>query len=445
MKTILFFISSTRHTCRDRLEGIYRYARGHDWHVQVVERAFHKVDVRRQLDFWRPIGVIAECGSGADELNNDAFGALPVVFFDADRSKRGPGFYVGSDGVSVGRLAATHLLNLKLPNYAYAAFRLPLFWDRERRDAFVSEVTKAGKGCSVFAPGREQLPHVRQTELAKWVVGLPRPCGIFAANDYVGEEIVNICEQFGLSVPDDISVLGVDNDEEICENTTTTLSSLAPDFTEGGYLAAELLGKVIANPRLKPTVIQFPVTRVVTRQSTRRMACDRRKIAEAVEMIRVRACEGLSVPDVVSYIGEPRRTLAEIGESYRESRRAVEVGRIFLPDEHIYLYRSLVLERFLMDTPRETGARYHSILFNRKNARLFNEEMLHTIEMFFAKDLNLSDTARQLYIHRNTLVYRLDKVQRQTGLDLRKFDDAVTFKMMLLLGKSGQDKPRPVY
>ena len=144
-------------------------------------------------------------------------------------------------------------------------------------------------------------------------------------------------------------------------------------------------------------------------------------------------------------IGEPRLTLAEIGESYRESRRAVEVGRIFRPDERIYVYRRLVLERFLMDTSRETGARYHGILFNRKNMRLFNEEMLHTIEMFFAKDLNLSDTARQLYIHRNTLVYRLDKVQRQTGLDLRKFDDAVTFKMMLLLGKSGQDKPRPVY
>ena len=144
-------------------------------------------------------------------------------------------------------------------------------------------------------------------------------------------------------------------------------------------------------------------------------------------------------------IGEPKKTIQEIGESYRESRRAVEVGRIFLADQHIYMYRSLVLERFLMDIPREMGVRYHSILFNRKTSRLFNEEMLHTIEMFFAKDLNLSDTARQLYIHRNTLVYRLDKVQRQTGLDLRKFDDAVTFKMMMLLGKSGQDKPRPVY
>ena len=125
-------------------------------------------------------------------------------------------------------------------------------------------------------------------------------------------------------------------------------------------------------------------------------------------------------------IGEPKKTFPEIGESYRESRRAVEVGRIFLTEQHIYVYRSL-------------------ILFNRKTARLFNDEMLHTIEMFFAKDLNLSDTARQLYIHRNTLVYRLDKVQRQTGLDLRKFDDAVTFKMMMLLGKSGKDKPRPVY
>ena len=135
-------------------------------------------------------------------------------------------------------------------------------------------------------------------------------------------------------------------------------------------------------------------------------------------------------------IGEPKKTFPEIGESYRESRRAVEVGRIFLTDQHIYMYRGLVLERFLMDIPREMGSRYHSILFNRKTARLFNDEMLHTIEMFFAKDLNLSDTARQLYIHRNTLVYRLDKVQRQTGLDLRKFDDAVTFKMMMLLGKN---------
>ncbi len=93
-----------------------------------------------------------------------------------------------------------------------------------------------------------------------------------------------------------------------------------------------------------------------------------------------------------------------------------------------------------MELPQESSAYYHSLLFNRKTQRLFNEEMLYTIEMFFKKDLNLSDTARQLYIHRNTLVYRLDKVQRQTGLDLRKFDDAVTFKILMELKKCGGDK-----
>ena len=91
---------------------------------------------------------------------------------------------------------------------------------------------------------------------------------------------------------------------------------------------------------------------------------------------------------------------------------------------------------------REMAEHYHGLLFNRSTARLFSEEMLYTIEMFFKKDLNLSDTARQLYIHRNTLVYRLDKVQRQVGLDLRKFEDAVTFKMLLEMRKCGNNKTK---
>ena len=143
-------------------------------------------------------------------------------------------------------------------------------------------------------------------------------------------------------------------------------------------------------------------------------------------------------------IGECKVLLSEIGASYRAAQRAMEIGRIFRPDSNIYAFNRLVLERFLAEIPRDLGMRYHHMLFNRKTQRLFNEEMLHTIEMFFAKDLNLSDTARQLYIHRNTLVYRLDKIQRQTGLDLRKFEDAITFRMLLLLGKCGGDKPASI-
>ena len=139
-------------------------------------------------------------------------------------------------------------------------------------------------------------------------------------------------------------------------------------------------------------------------------------------------------------IGRSRHTMDELRESYSEARRAIEVGRIFQPEDSIYTFSRLILERFLMELPPELTSRYHALLFNRKTQRLFNEEMLYTIDMFFKKDLNLSDTARQLYIHRNTLVYRLDKVQRQTGLDLRSFEDAVTFKILMELKKCGGER-----
>ena len=119
---------------------------------------------------------------------------------------------------------------------------------------------------------------------------------------------------------------------------------------------------------------------------------------------------------------------------------ATNIGRVYNSSGTIFFYNRLLLERFLYDLPADASARYSSQIFNRQTAKLFNDEMLHTIETFFENSLNLSETARKLYIHRNTLVYRLEKVQRAIGLDLRSFDDAVTFKMMMLLGKNTQPR-----
>ena len=134
-------------------------------------------------------------------------------------------------------------------------------------------------------------------------------------------------------------------------------------------------------------------------------------------------------------ISDPRLELAAIPEAFSEARSAINVGRIYHGNKHVFMYRNLLLERFLSAVSPELGASYNALIFNRKTARLFNDEMIHTIETFFDNSLNLSETARKLYIHRNTLVYRLEKVQHAIGLDLRNFDDAVTFKMMMLLGK----------
>ena len=137
------------------------------------------------------------------------------------------------------------------------------------------------------------------------------------------------------------------------------------------------------------------------------------------------------------YIGisDARDSLEDIPAAFEEARNAINVGRVYHANKHVFVYRSLLLERFLSDVSPEMGQSYNSCIFNRSTARLFNDEMVHTIETFFDNSLNLSETARKLYIHRNTLVYRLEKVQNAIGLDLRNFDDAVTFKMMMLLGK----------
>lgn len=169
---------------------------------------------------------------------------------------------------------------------------------------------------------------------------------------------------------------------------------------------------------------------------------------EDIDELRQFACavqETLMHEDALAVtvgIGDAAQTLGDLHASYRQARRAIEIGRMFAAERTVHVYRSMLLERFLSELSPDLAEHYHGLLFNRSTARLFGEEMLYTIEMFFKKDLNLSDTARQLYIHRNTLVYRLDKVQRQVGLDLRKFEDAVTFKMLLEMSKCGNNKSK---
>jgi len=138
------------------------------------------------------------------------------------------------------------------------------------------------------------------------------------------------------------------------------------------------------------------------------------------------------------YIGisNAKSSLYQAAEAFEEARDALNIGHAYYPNQQVFLYRSLLLERFLNGVSSETANSFYSVLFNRKTSRLFNEEMLQTIQTFFDNSLNLSETARKLYIHRNTLVYRLEKVQKATGLDLRVFDDAVTFKLVMLLGKN---------
>lgn len=134
-------------------------------------------------------------------------------------------------------------------------------------------------------------------------------------------------------------------------------------------------------------------------------------------------------------IGGTVETLRELGGSFRQARRALEIGSAFRSDPQVYEYGKLILERFLSEIPADTAARYTALLFSPDKAKQLSNEMLDTAEAFIRNDLSLTDASRELYIHRNTLVYRLDKISRVCGLDLRHFRDAMTFKLLLEMRK----------
>lgn len=134
----------------------------------------------------------------------------------------------------------------------------------------------------------------------------------------------------------------------------------------------------------------------------------------------------------VSY-GTIVNELREVSRSYKEARMALDVGRIFYPESSVVEYNSLGVGRLVYQLPVPLCKMFIREVFGEQSPDSFDEETLVTIQQFFDNDLNVSETSRQLYIHRNTLVYRLDKLQKSTGLDLRKFSDAITFKIALMV------------
>jgi len=136
----------------------------------------------------------------------------------------------------------------------------------------------------------------------------------------------------------------------------------------------------------------------------------------------------------VSY-GTIVNEIKEVSKSYKEAKMALDVGKIFYTSENIVAYSRLGIGRLIYQLPIPLCKMFIKEIFDGKNPEDLDEETLTTINKFFENSLNVSETSRQLFIHRNTLVYRLDKLQKSTGLDLRMFEDAITFKIALMVVK----------
>ena len=304
--TILLFLWSNRDGCRDRIDGVRRYARTRGWRVQIVERGglAGRVPVRELLDLWHPAGCIAECAGGMPEFTGKALGGVPVVWLDENPRLPKARHAVVCDAEAIGRTAATELLSLGLESFAFAGYKRPAFWSRDRLDAFRRTLRMHGFGCSVFSAPPGGAPGRRRDALSAWIASLPRPCGVFAAHDPVGAEVLEAAKASDLDIPGDIAVVAVDDLPGICETSDPTITSIRPDFERGGYLAAEMLGRLVDDPSLPPEVLTYGPVHVTRRESTLRPRRVGWSVGKAIALVRRRAAAGpVSLADVASAMG----------------------------------------------------------------------------------------------------------------------------------------------
>lgn len=294
-KVVLFFQAATLRSksWRDKLAGIYRYAEKAKWQVQMVQTGTTAEEIRYMLDIWKPIGCIVDRSLSYARNPTKLFGRIPVVLMDQNPATSSRRYScVNHDSAATATLAAQELLQTGIDCHSYVPHGLKTHWNRQRERALASFIRKNNKrfiawGATPFSSGNSTA---RQDELiAQRLRELPKPCGLLCANDQIAQRIMRVATELGFALPGDIAIIGIDNDEFICDNTTPTLSSVLPDFQKGGYIAAELLDAVIARPKTRPITRHYGPLELVRRNSTRRYATEDPLVNRALEFIAANA------------------------------------------------------------------------------------------------------------------------------------------------------------
>ncbi len=311
---IALLINPSRWYTRGILGGIAEYARLQGLWTFYRPLEYREAKAGQQLvevlKTLRPDGIFMREPPQARAIINMG---IPTVCFPYSRETIEGVVNVVTDHEAVGRMTADHLLSLGLSHFAYCGFD-DWWWSRRRRDSFCAKVSEVGIEADVYRlPGPKsertwdkELPHI-----VNWLRHLPKPVGVMACNDDRGELVIEACKMEGLKVPDEVAVVGVDNDALICDLCSPRLSSVAWTLEKGGYEAAESLDRMIkGQEKDRPTLWIHP-THIVARQSTDVLAMEDLEVAAALRVIRCCGCLNIGVQQVVERTGLSRRALEQ--------------------------------------------------------------------------------------------------------------------------------------
>ena len=289
------------------------------------------------LKAWRGDGVLARVNSPAiSEMLLKM--KLPVVNLRLT-AHDDPFPYVGLDHAKVSQLAAEHLLSLGLKNFGFCG--RPHGANPgldERAIAFRQAIESAGMECVVFPTGQSGRKSLEgweseQERLSAWIVSLPKPVGIMCSNDERGLQLLDACRRCGCSVPDEAAVVGVDNDEMLCDLSIPPLTSIDVNTEQIGYEGAALLERMMSGEKQSPAITKLAPRSVVPRRSTDVIASEDAEVNSAVAFIRASGGRPISVPEVLAHLGMSRTALQErmkrvLGRTIHEEIERVRLARV---------------------------------------------------------------------------------------------------------------------
>ncbi len=348
------------------LSGISRYMRTHQpWSICLDQ---WKLDVCPPPPrHWRGDGMICRaltpqfaeylCRMRIPAVNlNDVVDGLKLPVFR-------------SDDHAIGQLAAEHLLARGFRSFAFCGFTSHA-WSRRRYEGFVAALERQGQFHGVYESpwrGGQYSPSwaKEQSAIGRWLEKLPRPLGVLACNDLRGQHVLAACQRLGAAVPEEVAVIGVDDDVRLCELCNPPLSSVRPNPERIGYEAAALLDRLMGGDRPSQREWLIEPLGVTARQSTDALVLDNPDLAAALRYIHKHACQGITVRDVLKQVPLSRTRLEELfrkylGRSPRAEIRALQIQQV----KRLLMTRNLSLERIA----ELTGYRhpeYLSVMFKR--------------------------------------------------------------------------------
>lgn len=333
---VLILMEMSEKSQRDWLQGILRYAKWNGpWEIHL--QTGYPTESAAPPILPGAASFDGLIGSAVSEYYCDIIANSTIPTLVIEPYELRPDFPVDrfhvlkSNTRAAGWAGAEFLLARNWNYYAYVHDENLMEWSLIRGEGFVEKIREAGYESFVYAvktdPSEPSRLH-KKNQLAQWLSDLPKPIGLMAANDFCGRQVIEICRNVGICVPDDVAVLGVDNDPLLCESTLPSLSSLSMTSSDAGYKGGELLDQLMRGRSLdKPLFILSGPGEIVQRDSTHLSLNSDPVITKSLEYIHLNIDTNFTIEDIADYVGISRRSLELRFRKTRDSSIAREISK----------------------------------------------------------------------------------------------------------------------